>query len=73
MQFYIDPGSQFTLRGLDFGRIQYSGPVPRHGNHNEFQWSQFHNKESLWFFLVQPLTKCDETISVLLTKLGTPS
>ena len=32
MQFYIDPGSQFTLRGLDFGRVQYFAPLPRHGN-----------------------------------------
>jgi hypothetical protein len=51
MQFYIDPGSQFMLRGLDFGRVQYFAPVPRHGNHNEFKWSQFRNKELLWFFL----------------------
>jgi hypothetical protein len=74
MQFYIDPGSQFMLRGLDFwcNRVQYFALLPRHGNHNEFKWSQFRNKELLWsnFPWYSPSPECDETISVLLIKVG---
>ena len=67
MQFYIDPGSQFTLRGLDFGRIQYFTPLGitvSSGGHN------FAIKSCCSFSCYRPSPKCDENVSVLLIRPG---